>query len=158
MHDETMAQLAYEEARRRITGQMQVLAGLRARAGTLFGSASLATSFLSAAAAKGEAPQLGVAGWIAVALFGLATLTTMLMFLSVGRLNFTIQREENEDLLAMAPTAHGTVADTYREFARRLERNYRLNLHRMNWFFRGMWILCLLVGVELILWTLDFLA
>jgi hypothetical protein len=28
----------------------------------------------------------------------------------------------------------------------------------MNWYFRGIWILCFLVGVELILWTVDFVT
>ena len=142
---------------RRITGQMQVLAGLRARAGTLFGAASLATSFLSSVAVKGTGIQLGVLGWTAVVLFGLATLVTMLMFLSIRGLSFTIQREENEELLRTSPT-DASAADTYREFARRLERNYKANTRRMTWFFRGMWILCLLVGGELILWTVDFVS
>ena len=142
---------------RRITGQMQVLAGLRARAGTLFGAASLATSFLSSVAVRGTGIQLGVLGWSAVVLFGLATFVTMLMFLSIRGLSFTIQREENEELLRTSPT-DASAADTYREFARRLERNYKANTRRMNWFFRGMWILCLLVGGELILWTADFVS
>jgi hypothetical protein len=35
-------------------------------------------------------PMVGPAGWIAVSLFGLATVATMLMFLSVRGLSFTI--------------------------------------------------------------------
>ena len=150
-----MARLAYEEAVRRIAGQMHVLGGVRTRAGTLFGSASLATSFLSSVAARGGGLELGMPGWIAVVLFGLATVLTMLMFVSVGGLSFTSQREENEELLRASPT-DVSAADTYREFALRLERNYKANARRMRWHFTGMWILCLLVGAELILWTVDF--
>ena len=157
MHDETTARLAYEETVRRITGQMQVLAGLRTRAGTLFGAASLATSFLSSVAAKDEGLHLGVAGWIAVSLFAAITIVTMAMFLSVAGLSFTIQREENEDLLARTPT-DASPADTYRNFARRLERNFEANSRKMKRYFEGMFILCLLVGAELILWTLDFVT
>jgi hypothetical protein len=157
MHDETAATLAYDEIVRRISGQMQVLAGLRARAGTLFGAASLATSFLSGVAAKGGSLGLGAPGWAAVALFALATAITLLMFLSHGGLSFTIQRQENEELLAIAPTEM-TVADTYRAFARRLEFHYAENARRMKWYFHGMWVLCLVVGAELLLWTLDFVS
>jgi hypothetical protein len=156
--DETMARLAYEEAVRRIKGQMEVLSGVRGRAGTLFGAASLATSFLSSVAARGTGIELGTLGWTAVVLFGFATCVTILMFLSWPGLSFTIQREENEELLRTPPTADASVADTYREFARRLERNYKANTRRMKWFFRGNWILCFLVGAELILWTGDFVT
>jgi hypothetical protein len=155
VHDEMTARLAYEETVRRITGQMQVLDGLRTRAGTLFGAASLATSFLSSVEAKNEGLHLGVPGWIAVCLFAAITLVTMAMFVSVASLSFTIQRKENEDLLARTPT-DASPADTYRDFARRLERNFEANSHQMKWYFGGMFVLCSLVGTELILWTLDF--
>jgi len=158
MHDETMARLSYEEALRRIIGQRQNLDGIRTRAGTLFGAASLATSFLSSVAAQGEGIELGAFGAIAVVLFALVTLVTMLIFLSVRGLSFTIQREENEELLRTPPTTGATEADTYREFARRLERIFEANSRRMQWFFRGMWVMCALVGAELILWTLDFVT
>ena len=81
----------------------------------------------------------------------------MLMFVSRGDLSFTIQRQENEQLLAMPPTDM-SVADTYRAFARRLEFHYAENAGRMKWYFRGMWFLCLIVGAELLLWTLDFVS
>jgi hypothetical protein len=157
VHDETAAKLAHAEAVRRISGQMQVLAGVRTRAGALFGAASLATSFLSSVAAKAEGVDLGPAGWTAIGLFVVATVMTMLMFVSRGGLSFTIQREENEQLLA-APASGMTAADTYREFARRLERNYAQNADAMRWYFRGLMMLCVTVGAELVLWTLDFLA
>jgi hypothetical protein len=157
VHDETAAKLAYGEAVRRISGQMEVLAGVRTRAGALFGAASLATSFLSSVAAKAEGVDLGPAGWTAVGLFAASTVTTMLMFVSRGGLSFTIQREENEELLG-APASDMTPADTYREFARRLERNYARNAQAMRWYFRGLMTLCVAVGAELVLWTVDFLA
>jgi hypothetical protein len=90
MHDETTARLAYDEAVRRIAGQMQVLAGVRTRAGTLFGAASLATSFLSSAAPRDGGLQLGLYGKVAVGLFAVATLITMAMFMSVSGLFFSI--------------------------------------------------------------------
>jgi hypothetical protein len=157
MHDETTARLAYDEAVRRIAGQMQVLAGVRTRAGTLFGAASLATSFLSSAAAKDGGLQLGLYGKVAVGLFAVATLITMAMFKSVSGLFFSIQRGENEQLLDLEPS-HVSIADTYREFARRLERNYAANARKMDWYFRGMGALCLVVGAELLLWTIDFVT
>jgi len=96
---------------------------------------------------KGEGVTIGAAGWTAVALFALVTVVTMAMFVSVGGLSFTLQREENETLLAL-PATEMSAAATYREFASRLERNFRTNAQKMRFYFRGMWILCGLVGAE----------
>jgi hypothetical protein len=91
MDDETVAKLAYEETVRRISGQMQVLAGLRARAGAQPWSWSR---------------RMGSRWSIRC-----GNCDNHVEFVSRGSLSFTIQRQENEELLALPPTDM-TVADT----------------------------------------------
>lgn len=150
-----MARLAYEEVVRRISTQRQVLSDVRTRVGTLFGAASLATSFLSSVAAGSNGLTLGFFGWAGVALFGLVTAVTMAMF-GTARLFFSIPHTENVGILEMAPDPAGSAADTYREFANRLERRSTETGRRMRPLFAGMSVLCFLVGAELIAWTIEF--
>jgi hypothetical protein len=156
--EETFARLAYEETVRRLSGQMRVLEGLRTRAGTLFGAASLATSFLSAATARGAQAELGPAGWTAIVLYAFATVVAVWILMPASALNFTLQRRRVEELLNQGVPAEATPGGAYRQFALELESEFKSNWPKMRRRFRGLMLLGLLVGAELTLWTLEFVA
>lgn len=64
--------LAYEEARRALDEQSQVLAELRSRSGTLIAAAAVTTSFLGSRIL--ESQHIGTLAWAAIACFALVGL------------------------------------------------------------------------------------
>ncbi len=165
-----MFELLYAESLRRLNLQLQNLAGLRSRAGTLFGAAAVATSLLAGLAANaeksGESLQLGTAGYVALGCFALAILITLALFGNIPHLRFTLPRrgpasagadavEGVQDLLQKVDTMQiATRADAYRDVATRLETLYHANARTMRWVFVLMWVLAAVVGVELFAWLI----
>jgi hypothetical protein len=100
--NETYAELLYAESVRRLSQQMAVLAGLRTRASALFSAAAVATSFLGGLSARDTAGgagtlKLGFYGWCAVGLFIAAMATSLVMFLNMPALRFSVPRESDVD-------------------------------------------------------------
>ena len=169
MTADTFTRLLYEESVRRISGQMNVLASLRARAGTLFSAAAVATSFLGGLASRATNDgrttlDLGLAGYLALILFVVAVVLSAAMFVPYSRLRFSIPRlsgdgvEGTEELLGRRPPPDATDADMHADVAIRLEALYAANSKTMSWLFRCMWALPLVVGAELIAWAVEFLT
>src|SRR5438105_10635619 len=77
----------YEQSFRALDEQARVLDGLRARAGSLVGAATVATAFVGGLAATSErapSPKLSVVAWVAIALY-LSVVVLSLLISSPGR-------------------------------------------------------------------------
>ncbi len=95
MGEET-ERIVYEESVRTLSQQREVLDGLRSRAGTLLGAASIATAFLSAQAllrhqvvdvVRGQAvthPELDSLAWTAIVLFCVVVLISLAVLIPWG--------------------------------------------------------------------------
>ena len=151
---ETVATLAYEEARSAISSQVSTLDGLRARAGTLLAAASLVTSFLGGQALAKPAlehglivrGEVGTEGWVAIGFFILvAALTLAILWPYKWRF----------DMGASTILTGSDFNQTQTDLAEYHEQNYNLNqgkLDRLFWCFR--WA-CLFLAAETVAWIID---
>lgn len=151
---ETVAGLAYGEARSAISSQVSTLDGLRARAGTLLAAASLVTSFLGGQVLAKPAlehglivrGQVGTEGWIAIAFF---------ILLAVMTLAILWPYQWRFDMGATAILGGTDFNETEAELAKYHEQNYDSNkerLDRLFWCFR--WA-CVFLAAETIAWIVD---
>jgi hypothetical protein len=141
--NDTTAKLLYEETVRGLSNDLSIVESLRARAGTLFGAALIATSFLSAK----DDETLTPAAWgtAAIVLFGLAALVTALMVMP-RTMGFALDRL---DVSASAPAGKSPYAFLTERFRKVQEANKRPK----GYMFWGMKFLPLIVASELLCWV-----
>jgi hypothetical protein len=140
--------LIYAEAIRGIERQQSVIEGLRSRAGTLFGAASLATAFLGGQVLTRN-PDFTVSTSTAIVAF----VVMFILVLSIlwpwnfrFVLSATILLEDHRDK---------SPADLQAYLAEIWDRNYELNqpgIARMNLIFRGA---CLALSIEIVAWLVS---
>jgi hypothetical protein len=160
---EALAKLVYDETVRRLTNQTRFLDGLRTHTGTLFGSALIATSFFGSQAFN---DGIGVAGWIGIICFISAASISTFMFLPSAwmfwppgeeKLKFTLQHRDVINLLSETTPDEMSGSSAYPYITKRLEEEiYKPNESRLDVMCKGMSVLSVLVGAEMIALTFEF--
>lgn len=140
-------EVAYNEALRSITQQQGVLDGLRSRAGTLFASASIATSFLGGLALQDTAVH-GL-GWVAVGAFvGMALCSILILWPRWG----WVFRLSADDLVRDWVDERGTMDAMHRDLALYLERHYQANESKLGRLLILFQVAAVLLVVEVVAW------
>lgn len=151
---DTVAKLAYEEARSAISSQSTTLDGLRSRAGTLLAAASLVTSFLGGQALAKPTldnglvvrADVGCEGWVAIGLFVLVAALTLAI----------LWPYEWRFVMSAKTILAGTDFEaTQRDLAEYHEKNFDSNkkkLDRLFWCFR--WA-CVFLAGETVAWIVE---
>ena len=142
----------YDEAVRTIDHQEQTLDNIRARAGVLLTAASVATSFLGAAALR-DSEQAGRWAVAAVCLFALvgSTCVALLWPLAKWRFRFGTSQLLKDYVEAPSPA---DLNEMFRDLALHLEANYGHNKKRID----IMWIVFELAAGLLFLEVIAWLA
>lgn len=148
---ESIEQLSYEMTAKALDEQERALAGLRARAGTVLGAASIAGSFLGAKATRGSLDVWAILAMISFVLcFGCAVwvLLPHEFALAIG----------GEDLLAVSDDRGvREVAEAYRTVSGWLEPCLRANRITVARLANWLSVSCLLLASEVALWTVSLL-
>jgi hypothetical protein len=162
-NDKTLLKLAYDETVRRLSNQRQFLEQVRSLTGTLFGAATIATSFFGSQAFK---HGIGAAGWVGLSCFILATGISAYMFLPTAwmgwplneeKVSFTIGHCDVMKLLRDTTPDEMSGSSAYPYITSGLEKASERNQKVFGWLCKGVFALSVLVGVELIALTLEFI-
>jgi hypothetical protein len=142
-------ELAYQEGLRAITQQQAVLEGLRSRAATLLGVASLVSSFLGSIAVQEGRPD--VWSWLAIGLF----------LVAVGCVLY-ILRSRRDWYFRTAPSViiGSYVEDDppaplwamHKQLAEHLETDFNANQENMKPLFRALDVASLALAAEVVVW------
>jgi hypothetical protein len=137
----------WEEALRGIERQASGLDALHSRAAALLGAASIAAGFLASTALDGG-ERFRAATWVGTIAFAVVGVLTA--WILVPRKGWKLHRRPS--ILLSGYVEHPTPAsvdEMYRELARNLECDYRVNdqkLRRLYWYLS---VSCLAVAVEI---------
>jgi hypothetical protein len=164
VNDQTLHQLAYDETVRRLENQRQFLGSVRSLTATLFGSAVIATSFFGSEAFR---DGIGAAGWVGLGCFILATVLSAYLLLPTAwmgwplaeeKVSFTLGHDAVLELLRPAAPAEVSGSSAHAYITKCLEeRIYQPNVRPFSWLCKGVSVLSVLVGVELIALMFEFI-
>jgi hypothetical protein len=146
---ESIEQLGLALTTQALAEQERALSGLRTCAGTVLAAASVAGSFLGAKTSHGSLGAWGVLALSSFALcFGSAIWVLMpheLVFAFRGKVLVAVgDREEPLD-----------VSDAYRAAGRWIEPHLHVNRRKIGRLSKWLTASCVLLAVEVILWTLS---
>jgi hypothetical protein len=146
---DSVERLSYELTIGALTEQERALTSLRSCAGTVLGAASIAGSFLGARIGGRVLAAPGVLAMVAFTLcFGSAiwVLLPRDLGLSFG----------GEQLLADGEDDRATsIEDGYRAASRWIEPQLELNRRMIAWLADWLTISCVMLAVEVVLWTIS---
>lgn len=146
---ESIEQLSYELTAKALTEQERALSGLRAGAGTVLGAASIAGSFLGAKATRGSLDACAVLAMISFAFCFVCAIWVLLphdLTLAVG----------GEDLLALSDDQDVfDVAEAYRTASSWLDPHVQTNHRTVARLSSWLSLSCILLAVEVALWTIS---
>jgi hypothetical protein len=150
----------YDQSFRSLDEQARVLEGVRSRAGTLAGVATVTTGFVGGLASMSRGIQHsspGTLAWIAVALYLLVIVLSLLIASPSHRLAFG---HHPERLLAvyLDPRHSKTVSEFRRTIASYNGRNYERNGRQLARLSASFIIASVVFVVELILWLWELAA
>ena len=150
--------LAYDLALKALDQQQETLDGLRERASTLLAAAAIVTSFLGGAALpSGQKVALGVAGWVAVALFGLTVLTTLNIIRPRSGWRFLPDAKEMiASYLVTQPTA--SIEQTHYGLALEMQKAQIENRKQLNGMLDGLTVAVTLIGLTIVAWVWELAA
>jgi hypothetical protein len=150
MADSTQA-LVYEEALRGIMQQQAVLDGIRARASTLLGIASISTSFLGGAALGEQGPK-GLS-WVPIAAFVAVSLLAILILLPVRGWSFSLDADVlvNDWIKGDRPP---DLPEMYLDLARFLGQSFTENEQRLMRLFRLFKLASALLVLQVVAWLI----
>lgn len=149
--------IVFDESVRILASQETVLSGLRGRAGTLLGAASLVTAFLAPLALEGRDPTTGEAvrvfdalAWAATGAF-VGVIVAALLVLWPYRWVFGHSSHELMDEFLDADPA-ADEASLLRHLSYYNDVNHTANATKLGRLFYIFAIGCLLLAVEIALW------
>jgi hypothetical protein len=146
---ESIEQLSYELTANALTEQERALSGLRASAGTVLGAASIAGSFLGAKATRGSLDVWAILAMFSFALCFACAIWVLLphdLTLAVG----------GEDLLALSDDQDvHDVVEAYRTASSWLDRHVQINHRTVARLSSWLSLSCILLAVEVALWTIS---
>ncbi|HTW42780.1 MAG TPA: hypothetical protein VMD79_10745 [Solirubrobacteraceae bacterium] len=146
---QSIEQLSFELTATALTEQERALAGLRVSAGTVLGAASIAGSFLGAEAHRGSLDAWAVLAIISFALCCGCAIWVLLphdLALAVG----------GEDLLAASDDQDvRDVAEAYRTASSWLDPFVLANRRTVAQLSSWLSVSCVLLAVEVALWTVS---
>jgi hypothetical protein len=149
--------LAYREARRGLEDQERSVVELRARAGSLFAAAAIATSFFGSQTLTRH--DAGVAGWVAIGCFVLLSLAVLVMLWP--RRDWSFSLAPAEFIGTYLERADGEAVELHlieRDLALHMGRSIRFNsaqLNRLAGVFRCGAVLLL---IEVLAWVVALVA
>jgi hypothetical protein len=153
--DETFVRLLYGETVRGLSNDLAILDSIRARAGTLFGAALVATSFLSAK--QGEMVELRPFGVAAMCFFAAAAARSVVTLMP-RNLRFAVEEKEIDELLKKASASADVPggSSAYLDITQRLRAATEDRNKHARWLmFAAIKILPLLVALELVCWVIE---
>jgi hypothetical protein len=149
---ESIEQLSFELTANALAEQERALSGLRARAGTVLAAASIAGSFLGAKTGHGSLGGLGVLAMISFAL----CVGSVIWVLLPHALVFAFRGEA-----LLAESDHRGVQDVmeaYRSAGIWIEPHLQANRDKIAWLSNWLAVSCVLLAVEVILWTISLIG
>jgi hypothetical protein len=149
---ESVEQLSFELTANAMTELERALAGLRTCAGTVLGAASVAGSFLGARASHGSLNTWAISAMIAFALCLVSAIWVLLPH------DFGIAAGGSELLAVSDDRDVRDMREAYRTaggwLEPHLQSNRRLVARLSNWLAIG----CMLLAIEIALWTLSLVG
>lgn len=149
MPDDELYKVAYEEAVRALSEQQAVVESLRSRAGVLFSTAAITTSFLGARALQGL--DWSFFAWLALAAF-VGVATSVLAVIWPRQWEYAADPQvvigtliESSDPVAME--------DLHRELSFQMHRSYLKNCEEKEKLIVFFQLSNLLFAFELVLWV-----
>jgi hypothetical protein len=143
----------YDQSFRRLDEQARTLEGLRSRAGTLAGVATITTGFvggLASAAAKPSA-ELGALGWVAVALYVLVIVLSLLISSPSRRWVFG-HRPKHLLSVYLGPGGSISLSEFRRTIAYYNGRAYDANERQLGRLSSSFVVASVVFVAELVLW------
>jgi hypothetical protein len=155
---EEAERIVYEESVRSLAQQRELLDGLRSRAGTLLGAASIATAFLSSQAIRPPDAELGSLAWTAIVLF-CVVIVLALAILIPWHWTFAHHPHsligvhiESED--APKDWQPSTVSEIYRDISYWNGVHYDTNGRKLKVMLGVFAIACTALAAELVIWLI----
>jgi hypothetical protein len=155
LHLKTAGEFAFEEVRRRLDGQKDVLDGIRTRAGTLLAAGTVGGSFFFAGTLQ-DGFSFGVLGVLAVSFYLAALLACAVMFMNVPQIRFTRSVDhviETVSTAAAPEDDESAISRVYETLARDLEARFNENATFMARRFWAMNVVTWAVGFEIVAWV-----
>jgi len=149
--------LAYREARRGLEDQERSVVELRARAGSLFAAAAIATSFFGAQTLARH--DLDAAGWVAVGCFVLLSFAVLVMLWP--RRDWSFSLEPEEFIATYLEPADGEGLEPHlieRDLALHIGSSTEFNREQLNTLVTIFRFGALLLVVEVLAWVLALAA
>jgi hypothetical protein len=149
---QSIEQLALALTTRALAEQERALSGLRTCAGTVLAAASIAGSFMGARTSQGSLDAWGI-----LAMFSFAScLGSAVLVLLPREFVFAFRGET----LVAASDRHEPldVSDAYRAAGYWIEPHLYVNRRKINSLSRWLSASCVLLAIEVILWTLSLVS
>jgi hypothetical protein len=148
----SIEQLSFELTASALAEQERTLHGMRVCAGTVIGSGSIASSFLGARAVSGPLDSWSVLG---TAMFVLCFLAAVWV-LAPHEMVFAFA---GMDLLVESDARRTSdVSEGYRAAGRWIEPHLRANWRTLDRLANWLTLSCLLLGVEIVAWTMSLVG
>jgi hypothetical protein len=145
-------ELVYQEALRLLSGQESVVDGLRARAGALFATASVSTSFLAGLSLRQH--RIGGLAWAAiVAYLVLGLLSVVVLWPWYGWVFAQSPRRLLADYVEADPPVG--LDEMYRQLSIHAELHHHANQRRLQVLVRSCEASSALLVVEVLLWVVQ---
>jgi hypothetical protein len=148
----SIEQLSFELTSGSLAEQERALAGLRARAGTVLAAASIAGSFFAAEASHGRLDVWGVLAMVAFALCVACAIVILLPHTLVFVVNGEELLVEVDDFRAL------DLGEAYRTAGRWIEPQLEVNRDKIAMLSNWLASSCLLLGVEIVFWTVSLVS
>jgi hypothetical protein len=149
--------LAYREARRGLEDQERSVVELRARAGTLFAAAAIATSFFGAQTLARH--DLDAAGWVAVGCFVLLSFAVLVMLWP--RQDWELSLAPKDFIATYLEPAEGEPLESHlieRDLALHVGRSTKINREQLNTLVTVFRFGVLLLLIEVLAWVVALAA
>jgi hypothetical protein len=148
----SIEQLSFELAADELSEQERALAGMKTCAGTIVGAASIAGSFLGA---KTSSESLDAWAILALASFGLCFASAIWVLLP----HYLVLAAGGQELLADSDRRGvRDVTETYRAAAGWIEPLLQENRGKVARLADWLTVSCVLLGVEVVLWTVSLVG
>lgn len=146
---ETIEQLSYDLTANALAEQERAAAGLRMRAGTIIAAASIAGSFLGAKANHGELDGWAIAALIAFILCLASAIVVLLphSFVFAFRGRALLAASDHEGIQ--------DVTEAYRATTIWIEQSVDMNRKKLEGLSDWLTCSCVLLALEVVLWTLS---
>jgi hypothetical protein len=150
---DSVAELAYDEAARRVSQQRASLDELRVRTGTLLSAAIIGTTFLAGFAIKGTGHGIPHHLWGPIILFGLVILFCILVLVPGGGWAFAL---DSKGLLERIDEANPpAMSKIYKEAVVELSGAAENNDRLLNLRFYGFVIAATVLLGEIVWWLVE---